>query len=799
MTDAGGSPDASGTDSSPASDATGEVAVLVSHTENRRHLERWLREESSYTPVVVRDPETTLAGDLCLVDRESLARHTERIEAWKARERPRSYPVLLVTAEADRVLEERHCEIVDETISMPITLPELRRRIGNLVERRRLSTELATQLEQTETRYETIFSAVNDAILIIDPAADRIVECNPRATELLGYAPEELESLSPESGLHGDNWGAYRTFVNRVLSDGRAWTDSLRCTRKDGTVIETEISASVLDGDADEPNVVFSIRDVTARRDHEREIERNRDRLAELTRITRTLQETTAAVVQASDRDELEARVCERLADSESYQFAWIGERSDESDEVIPRAMGGDADEYLRQVEITVDDAPTGQGPTARALRTHRVAVAQNVAEDPSMVPWRAPLRAFDVRATAAVPITHDGRLFGVLNLYTDRESAFEADERDILADLGRSIGRAITGIRAREEAELFEQAIEHTGHAIYLTDTDGTIQYVNRAFERSTGYSAEEAIGRTPRILRSGEHDMSFYRDLWQTILSGDVWESEVINKRKDGRRQYIDQTIAPIFGEEGEIDRFVAVNTEITEKRRHRQQLQVLYRVLRHNLRNELNVISGYTDLLSTTGDRSGAAHSAASDRSADAVERISRSVDNLLQISVQAQRIENTFIESEQITEMQSIETVVRRAKREVLDDRSGVSVSASIPSSECRVNFELGTAVKELLTNAVEHNDSARPSVAVALDVDRRGSTSEATITVEDDGPGIPENERTVLEEGEESPLLHGSGLGLWLANWIVTELGGTVRLDENDPRGTVVTIAVPVTE
>ena len=126
-----------------------------------------------------------------------------------------------------------------------------------------------------------------------------------------------------------------------------------------------------------------------------------------------------------------------------------------------------------------------------------------------------------------------------------------------------------------------------------------------------------------------------------------------------------------------------------------------------------------------------------------------------------------------------------------------DGSDASVSTSIPRTDCRVSFELGTAVKELLVNAIQHNDADTPEVTLDLDVDRNGPPLEATIAISDNGPGIPENERKVLEEGEESPLLHGSGLGLWLVNWIVTELGGTVRIAENDPRGTVVTILVPV--
>jgi PAS domain S-box-containing protein len=123
---------------------------------------------------------------------------------------------------------------------------------------------------------------------------------------------------------------------------------------------------------------------------------------------------------------------------------------------------------------------------------------------------------------------------------------------------------------RHERERELrqFKQAIEATSHSVYITDADGTIEYVNPAFETTTGYTAEEAIGRTPQILKSGEHDEEFYEELWETILAGDTWEGELVNATKGGDRYVINQTITPVTDETGEITDFVAVNRDITER---------------------------------------------------------------------------------------------------------------------------------------------------------------------------------------------------------------------------------------
>ncbi|MEA5387268.1 MASE3 domain-containing protein [Haloarculaceae archaeon H-GB2-1] len=83
-------------------------------------------------------------------------------------------------------------------------------------------------------------------------------------------------------------------------------------------------------------------------------------------------------------------------------------------------------------------------------------------------------------------------------------------------------------------QARKFKQAADYSGHAILITDREGAIQYVNEAWEDMTGYSAAEAAGETPRILKSGEHEAAFYEELWDTILAGDVWEGNIINERK-------------------------------------------------------------------------------------------------------------------------------------------------------------------------------------------------------------------------------------------------------------------------
>jgi len=120
-----------------------------------------------------------------------------------------------------------------------------------------------------------------------------------------------------------------------------------------------------------------------------------------------------------------------------------------------------------------------------------------------------------------------------------------------------------------------FKEAVEAAGHAIFITDPDGEIEYVNPAFEEITGYEQAEVLGETPDILQSGEMPTKYYERLWATITAGDIWEAEIIDRRKDGTQYTAYQTIAPIT-DEGEILAYVAVQTDITERKELRDRLK-------------------------------------------------------------------------------------------------------------------------------------------------------------------------------------------------------------------------------
>ena len=119
------------------------------------------------------------------------------------------------------------------------------------------------------------------------------------------------------------------------------------------------------------------------------------------------------------------------------------------------------------------------------------------------------------------------------------------------------------------DDYTLLSAAVEAAANGILITDRDGTILWVNAAFTRMTGYTREEAVGKTTKVLRSGEHDDAYYTRMWETILAGETWQGETVNRRKDGSLYYEEQTITPVVDSVGVVTHFIAVKQDISERK--------------------------------------------------------------------------------------------------------------------------------------------------------------------------------------------------------------------------------------
>lgn len=459
---------------------------------------------------------------------------------------------------------------------------------------------------------------------------------------------------------------------------------------------------------------------------------------------------------------------------------------------------------------------------------------------------------------------------------------------------------------RRTETLELFRQAVDEAGYAVYITDPDGTIKYVNPAFEEITGYSSEEALGQTPQMLNSGEMPEEYFEELWETILAGEVWHGDVVDRRQNGVRYYASQTIAPIT-DDGDITAFVAIQTDITDRKarkqileqrteaiekapvgitiadaEHRdnpltyvneafesltgydrevvignnwrflhgeetdperiqrlqaaiedneplsldircarkdgtifwnqltvapvrdedgtavsyvgfhqdvtdrkereQQLQILGRVLRHNIRNEMNVIQGWAETIQSQADEP-----------LPGADRIIAESEQLNELAEKEKAITDLLTEPSERVET-DLGELLAHVEQTVTETHPGATVAIDCPTAvtvSVSVHFE--DAVEELVGNAVVHNDGERPEVTITVYEEE----DWVRLRVRDSGPEIPEMERAVLlGNADQTSTYHGSGLGLWLVNLIVSRSGGCLRYETAEPQGNLIEIMLP---
>jgi len=144
------------------------------------------------------------------------------------------------------------------------------------------------------------------------------------------------------------------------------------------------------------------------------------------------------------------------------------------------------------------------------------------------------------------------------------------------IAARNRHLEHEVRELKSREVVlRKLAVAVEHSPVSVLITDCKGTIEYVNPRFSAVTGYSSEEAVGKNPRILKSGTHPPQYYQELWQTILSGREWRGEFHNRNKDGSLIWELLSISPVFDDSGVITHFVGVKEDIGELKRLQKQL--------------------------------------------------------------------------------------------------------------------------------------------------------------------------------------------------------------------------------
>ncbi len=716
-----------------------QVQLLVSETGDQRALEELLAER--YEVII---EETLQPADCYLVGDRTFPAYEEAFREQKMNAQPAFCPVLMVQRETSRIAVDQLSRdesggppLVDEVISAPVGRSTLYRRLDNLSIRRQQSLRLTQQYERIETRFEKLFESTNDAIFVIEPTEDTIVDCNPAACDLVGYSREELLDLAPSETLHSHGQETYRSFLQEVLKTGDSWTENLRCETKENDIQSLEVSAATIEREfRNQPLVILSARDVTERVEYREELELKTHAIetAPVGLIITDFHQEDNPIIYANDG----------FSDQTGYS----------EDEILGRNC-----RFLQ-----------GEGTRTEPVAEMRKAIDAEESVTVELRNYRKDGELFWNRVTIAPVENENGTVTHFVGFNQDVTQQKEYEQT----------------------LELFRQAVEQAGHGVVITDRGGTIEYVNSRYIRDTGYSRDELIGANPAIVKSGKHDDRFYEEMWETILSADVWKAELINQRKSGTLYTVEQTIAPITDESGEITHFVGIESDATSHRLREQQLDVLNRILRHNVRNTMTVISGRLSLLEeTVTDEKLLSHIRSIETEATTLREFSKEVNSM-------RRVLDREIEPDTVRDIETMLLELTGDLRETYPEAE-ISVVTS-GGIYVRSDDRLAEAIREAVENAVVHNDTDTPEIVITVESsEMTKSENMVNLVIADNGPGIPNEERAIIETGEETPLNHGTGVGLALINWILRSLGGEVQVSDNDPDGTRVTLCIPAAD
>ncbi len=310
-----------------------------------------------------------------------------------------------------------------------------------------------------------------------------ITYVNPRTEEITGL-PEGKESEALGVDI-------------RELSSVAATGEAHRLTPlKEGETVEFEFPFQSIYGrevyltgrgmpvmkDGEFDGAVLMAVDISERRQQERALERQRDELDTLNQINELLLEVARDLFESPVQGDIERTVCERLVDSDLYQFAWIGKPEMGSNRLVSDAVVGIDDNYVEPIAVT-DESATGQGPVVQAFRTGTLKVNQDVHSDSTAKPWREAADERNVQSMAAVPLAYEGTTYGVLTVYASRPLAFSQREQRGFEMLGEATGYAINASRTRRllfAEQVVELEFQFTGAGesiISATDRlDGTV-----------------------------------------------------------------------------------------------------------------------------------------------------------------------------------------------------------------------------------------------------------------------------------------------------------------------------------
>ncbi len=358
--------------------------------------------------------------------------------------------------------------------------------------------------------------------------------------------------------------------------------------------------------------------------------------------------------------------------------------------------------------------------------------------------------------------------------------------------------------VERKSEIEKLRSAIDQSPVSIVITDTDGTIEYVNPFFCKITGYTWEEAIGNNPRVLKT-KYNEKVHKELWDTIKSGKTWEGEFLNKKKDGSFYWEKAIISPVFNDKGEIVNFIAVKQDVTELKKVYKELvkakekavsanlakSAFLANMSHEIRTPMNAIIGFVELVLETE---------LNETQKKYLELVKASSENLLKILNDI--LDLSKLESGKMDYGKAPFNLIFLIQRQISLFNGKASekglklkyqIAENVPEYLIGDEVRLSQVIGNLLNNAIKFTEKGEVGINVeALSVTDKYCTLKFKIY--DTGIGIPKNKlKTIFSpfiqaDSSVTKQFGGTGLGLTISSKIIQAYNGEIWVESEEGKG-----------
>ncbi len=368
--------------------------------------------------------------------------------------------------------------------------------------------------------------------------------------------------------------------------------------------------------------------------------------------------------------------------------------------------------------------------------------------------------------------------------------------------------------VQATKDIRLLSTAVNQSPLSIVITDLDGNIEYVNKSFTDITGYTFSEALGKNPRILKSGHTPDKVYRKLWNSLLEGKAWRGEFINKRKDGKLYYEYAVITPIKDDKGRVIRYIGMKEDITRRKKLETELRkakdkaeeanrlksAFLANISHELRTPLNGILGFSELIQEMEDVETIREM--SSYINESGQRLLRTLDMIIDIS----RLDSETYELK--NESLDVIAVFREIYEKKLPEAENKKLKMTF-ASEIEEQGLVGDrnvvsrTLEEIVDNAIKFTNQG--SVSLYAGKTFQDNKLYVYFKIKDTGIGISrKNQKTIFENFRQASAgygrkYEGNGLGLSLAKKYLGLIGGFVKLKSEEGKGSEFTVYIPVTD